>query len=542
VDYKIKFEYKGMGKQAAGIRQRAIKSQQGAGKAASGTGKARDSARSIKTLNSTIQKLIASNKSLENAFKRGSGGGGGGRGSGGGGGGRGSGSSGFGRIGASIPIVGAAIAALGFAISKINQIGNAYIGLAGQQLGDVGTSGGGRSGFGLRGGSGVYKSAEMSAGMKAYAQSTGRFERGAANRDAMNVGAIYGLSSTQVMGQAGTMTRAGLDYGRVAAQGAGVQVGGRSVQSELPALLSGVAGLMEESIRAGINTSNMSQDIGEEIAVMAMMTPGQSVEAAMGSIRNFQGTQSSVARGQMGTMDSMYTAQATRDILMENLADPEYVARLQKNRVISERQATAIGRSGHYQGSYQDLQRTIGDAGAYELLRMTAAETSTPELQNRMVQGLQATYGTSDESRQRVSAIMAGQGSSITAEQLRPAWRIARGDVVSQEGAEARGRSANASRARGVTGSSAGSSRTREIGRENLVFQYGASFAKVSLQMEEAMLTIAHTAAPVAIAGINAVGTATTALSSCLTGLAAKISAATDSSGSFSIWKFMTGE
>ena len=127
MDYKIKFEYKGIGKQAAGIRQKVLQSQKSATtKAGTTANTGRETISSLKTLNSSILKLITSNKELARSI-----GGGGGRrpptsGDGDPASRRGfGGSAGFGRI--------FGMAAIGFAIQKINQIGNAYIQRTSQQ-------------------------------------------------------------------------------------------------------------------------------------------------------------------------------------------------------------------------------------------------------------------------------------------------------------------------------------------------------------------------------------------------------------------------
>jgi hypothetical protein len=72
MDYKINFEYKGIGKQASGMRQKAIQAQKTAEKQGSATAPT-----SNKELISTLHKLIESNKNLASAIKSGGSGGGG---------------------------------------------------------------------------------------------------------------------------------------------------------------------------------------------------------------------------------------------------------------------------------------------------------------------------------------------------------------------------------------------------------------------------------------------------------------------------------
>ena len=73
MDYKIKFEYKGIGKQATQARQKAIQAQKTAEKKPSGG----SSISQNKELVSAINKLVESNKRLEAAVRRSAGMGGG---------------------------------------------------------------------------------------------------------------------------------------------------------------------------------------------------------------------------------------------------------------------------------------------------------------------------------------------------------------------------------------------------------------------------------------------------------------------------------
>jgi hypothetical protein len=157
----------------------------------------------------------------------------------------------IGGIGASLPIVGAGIAALGFTIQKINQIGNAYIELSGQQLRSVGMGG-------FRRGQGIFGATEMGAGMAGFARGTGEF---AANvdpmeariRDPLAIATRYGLPAEQTLRQAGVFRRAGGRIERAAGEAA---AGGR-IQADMPVLLTGMSSILEDAMRSAIDTSEM---------------------------------------------------------------------------------------------------------------------------------------------------------------------------------------------------------------------------------------------------------------------------------------------
>jgi len=493
-DYKIKFEYKGIGKQASGIRQKVLQAQKSAKKDGQASTSSKDvqSINSIKKLDTTIQKLIASNKSLENSIKSQSkmpGRGGGGNLPGGGGTG---GIGGMGRMGASIPILGAAIAAFGFIAKKINDVGNAYIQKAGEQIGNVGVGG-------FRYGRGVYKASEMGAGMKAYGMKSGKFAKGTRpDQTALDVGAIYGLSAQETLGQAGLIKRAGGDYGKIAAQGRG-----SGIQTEIPMLMTGISSIMEESIRNGINTSDMSKDIGKEVSALTMKTSGKSVDAAMNIIKSFSGVKASVSRGQIGTFEGMYATKASRNVLMESLTGKnktDFLERLEKEGSISAEQRKKLSGLGK-DATFADVTKSIGGAGAFFLQKKTSAEAGPAKLLRGTMKEFQKTYGTGSEAMQRASNIYAQQGGTLNQEQFRTAWMTAKGDPVDRA---AEGAKEIRKQARGVEVSKSGINVGRQIQRESFLLRHGEDFAKASVMMERQLLSMAEQTIPAVKTGFSA--------------------------------------
>lgn len=492
-DYKIKFEYKGLGKQAGGIRQKVLQSQKGAKREVPSSG-SRDTQviGSMKALNTTLLKLVASNKSLENAVKKSTGfGGGGGPGRrlpGGGG----SGGAEIGRIGGTLPLVGAAIAALGFSVQKINQIGNAYIEKAGQQVGNVGVAG-------FKRGAGVYNAAQMGAGMKAYAMKSGQFaNKKRPSRSALNIGAAYGMSSQETLGTAGTFARAGADYGTVAAQAAG-----RGIQTDVPSLLTGIGGLLEEAIRAGINTSDMSKDIGKEMTALTLKTSGKSAEAALNIVKSFSGVTTQVGKGKIGNLEGLITTQATQNMLVENLTGKNkasYLDRLSEEGMISDSQRQKLSGLKADTG-IEGVQKAIGVASTFALTKKTARETDKAKMLRKTMTIRKGMFGRSPEAMHRAMNLYSTQGGALTEDQFLAAWKTeSEGEPidVSKQGKRLIGK-----RAKDVEISNAGIAVKRQVKRENLVFKYGASFAKASLAMEEAMIKIANKAAPTAASAIE---------------------------------------
>jgi hypothetical protein len=491
MDYKIKFEYKGIGKQASATRNKVLQAQKNIEKRSAGTGMGE-----IKTLNASINKLIASNKELARTINRnitpGTGAGG--------------------AVGAGVTRAGisgisrggmsglAALGVAGFAIQKINQIGNAYIEKTSQQIGTVGIGG-------FQRGRGVYQAAQMGAGMKSFGMATGRFGGKGVRpgRAALDIGAIYGLSPEEVFGTAGKFRRAGAKYEESAdiAMGAGVQ-------TELPQLLQGMSNILTDAIREGINTSDMSSDMAKNIAMLSRQTPAQSVEAALNIVQGFKGGMQQVAQGKMGGMQQLYTAQAGQQLLMKKLQGPgrgDFIKRLEQEGSISKQQADLMRGMGP-KATFQNLQTQIGGAGAFSLLRKQAAESDPTEILKEVMSIAKKQYGAGAEGFQRFSGVAAAQGWSVSQEQLRAAWNMKELTPDESKAMTARGRGMRRTRAESVEKGKAGLGVQRAITRENLILDYGAKFADTSLAMEKSMMNLARTVAPAASTALNSLASA----------------------------------
>ncbi len=555
MDYKIKFEAKGMGQRSSGIRQRVFQSQKSAvSKAGKTASSGRETISSLRILNSSIMKLIASNKDLAKAVS------GGARGASGGHGGRdfqrrpegrdtgrlnkllrgvssatrgvtGVGA-GIARIGASIPVLGAGIAALGFSIQKINQIGNAYIQQTAQQIGSVGVGG-------FRTGRGVYTGAQLGAGAKAYGMATGQFqtevksvrtsqyrsesqmqgwgqtakeEQRRLNRRAWRnrlvgkgltkspgqIGAIFGLSAEQAYGTAGRLQRAGANYGQAAAVSAGM-----GVQTEIPMLLQGMEEILTSAVREGVNTSDMSKDMAKEISVLTMKTPGKSVEAALNMVRSSQAVQKDVSQGRMKSVQGLFMAKTAQKMLMQGLTganQEEFVKRFNLSGDEAKR-VLALNKGS----SFEDLQRAVPGGGMY-MLKKYMAEMNPALLQRKTMESVSGEFGQSPAGRRAALDFMETTGWSGNRSQwetqLRPE-KLSRIEMSQRLSAQSRGEGILSVREKGVTQGQAGISIARINERQNLILQYGDSFAKASRMMERAMLQTAQKLAGPVTKGLN---------------------------------------
>lgn len=504
MDYNIKFEYKGIGKQASGIRQKVLQAQKKGASAATGVSQAggRETISALRTLNTSIQKLIASNKELTRAGKGAGAGSGAGAGRGG--------AAGIGRMGASIPILGAAIAMLGFTIQKVNQIGNAYIEKMSQQLTTVGIGGSGRRG------QGIYTAAQMGAGMKAYGTATGKFVSGkqGPNQSALDMAAIYGLSPAETLQTAGQFKRAGGNYQQAAYMGAGI-----GIESELSTMMTGMAGILTDAVRDGVNTSDMSKDMARDLSAFVMATPGKSVEAAMNMVKSFSGVKKQVAAGKMGSYQALETTKASQQMLMEKLTGDKgtsYIKKLQEGGYINEKQSERM-QSGLKEGSkFKDLLK-IAPKAAFMLTRKTAAEAGAPQLLQRTMQNIKGKWGKGAEGFQRFTDFARSQDFSLSDANIKTAWDTEKitvpGDVALKGAKGIKGRAAK------VRGGPEGMAAQKYLEMENLLLGAGKKFADTTLEMQTAMLNVARTAAPYAVKGITELGNAAKTMASTINDL-----------------------
>ena len=504
-------------------RQRAIQqSQKMAGQGTGQVGQNRDLVSSIKGLNSSIQKLIASNKSLEASVKASSRGGGGGGGQPGGGGRvpRLGGSAGFGGMGASLPIVGAAVAGIGFAIQKINQIGNAYIDLVSQQAGTVGVGG-------MRGGRrGMYLQTELGAMEKAHRMAGGRFGgTGQAVSDrAVQVGTIFGMGAEEVGRISGQFSRGGANLTRATSVAAGT-----GIETEMPLFLQGMASIMEEAVTQGINSSNLADDLGDQIAMLTRINPTQSVGMATNIVRSLRGVQQQVSGGQIGGLQQFMAYRATGGAINQRLSDParreEYLRDLTSRGLLDQSEvtaatarATAAGRSV----TLEDLNAINPSIGP--TLRREMAGRGTAEVNAGIIEEQKRVMGGGAAGLRRTIALNPGMSINEQA----AAWQ-GMGQRVPQ-GAEAAGAAAIQSRAGAAEGSSALTGIARTAQRQGLVMEHGAAFADVSLKMEQSMISVVRAIAPVAESALPALGNAVVSLSTKITELTTKLQQA-DSAG-----------
>ena len=179
---------------------------------------------------------------------------------------------------------------------------------------------------------------------------------------------------------------------------------------------------LEEAVKKGINTSDMAPDLGKEIASLTMKTETKSVDAALNIIRSFKSVKEQVGRGKITSVEALYTRQATQDILLEKLKDPEYLNRLKNTQAISSRQYESLR---GFKGDYGELQKKVGAGGAEYLTTKMAREVSPTELLNRTFKRIKAQWGTGPEAKQKFSVFAAGQGFALKSEQIETMFKKA---------------------------------------------------------------------------------------------------------------------
>lgn len=503
MDYNINFKYKSGGGTAssgmgaiAGMRQKAIQASTKQG--AVNTLRPDDNARKLIDTNiklsTNILKLNQSVTMLNATIKnRGLSGGGGGGGGGGVAPGP-QGNTGLGSVGAALGYVGVPVALAGFAVQKINQIGNAYIEKVSQQKGTVGVGGFRTERVG------AYLGPEVSAAYKAHRMAGGKFN-GELDSMALKMGTIYGLGAEEVGAQSGAMSRFGKSYSAIA--GTGVAAG---IETELPKFMQAISGELEDAVKNGVNASNMSSDIGEEVARLTQNTRNNSVEMAMNIIGKTRASKESAAKGQIGGMESLMTWKAGQTKLMEQFASEDrgsLVNNLQEQGLITEDEAKKMRTGDINKGgavNEQFIRNTIGQGGYSALVRDQITGMSGAESARLSMKEVQKVWGGGTQAFRQWNAMYPSMGGDMSQNELMTVWKTAQDPKKFDKKV---GEEKLQKKFKEVEGSAPLLGVQKAQMMDELLYKYGSSFASASLKMEKELIKLADTIAGTAIPAIQ---------------------------------------
>jgi len=501
MEYNINFKYKsGGGTASSGMgavtsaRQRAIQASQRSAQV--GTVKPDENSRKLVDSNikltTSILKLNQSVTMLTAVMKnRPVGGGGGGTAPVLGGN---SGNSGLGSVGAALGFVGVPVALAGFAVQKINQIGNAYIEKVSQQKGTVGIGGFRTERVG------AYLGPEVSQAYKAHRMATGKF-KGDIDPLALKMGTIYGLSAEEVGRQSGQMARFGQSYGGIAGIGASA-----GIETELPRFTQAIASELEEAVKKGINASDMTSDIGEEVAKLTANTRTQSVEMALNIIGKTKSTKESAAKGQISGMESLMTWKAGESKLMEQLQGKErnnLISKLEEQGLLEKGEADKLRTGDVSKGgaiNSQYIRQVIGQGGYSSLVRDTISGMSGGESARRSMLEVQKVWGTGTKAFRQWNAMYPSMGGDLEQNEVLAMWKTAQdprkfdkvvgGEKIKKQFAAVE-----------ETAPMLGVQKAQMM--DDLLYKYGNSFATASLKMEKELIRMADALAKTAIPAIE---------------------------------------
>lgn len=491
MDYNINFKYKSGGGTASsgmsavtGMRQKAIQASTKQG--AASTLRPDDNARKLIDTNiklsTNILKLNQSITLLTGVIKN--------RGLGGGGGGGNpistpQGNTGIGSVGAALGYVGVPVALAGFAVQKINQIGNAYIEKVSQQKGTVGVGGFKTERIG------AYLGPEVSAGYKAHRMASGKFT-GDIDKMALKTGTIFGLSAEEVGAQSGAISRYGLSYGSIAGTGAA-----SGIETELPKFMQAIAGELEDAVKNGVNSSDLSGDIGQEMAGLVANTRNNSVEMAMNIVSKTRASKESAAKGQISGMESFMTWKAGQTKLMEQFNTGaergKLLVNLKNQGLITDTEMKKLAEGDIDKGggvSEQFIRQTIGQGGYSSLVRNAITGMSGAESSRLSMKEVQKTWGTGVEAFRQWNAMYPSMGGDLGQNELLTLWKTAQDKkkfdkVIGQEKLE--------KRFKGVETSAPLLGVQKAQMMDDLLYKYGNSFASASLKMEKELIKLADT-------------------------------------------------
>jgi hypothetical protein len=438
-------------------------------------------------LNTSIKAMEKSIKDNTKSKPSGAGGGGGG-GSGTGGG---DSSSGLGAVGSAAGYLGVPIAVAGFAIQKVNQIGNAYIEKVSQQKGTAGIAGmqWGREG--------AYLAPEVAEGVKAHRMASGSF-KGEVDKSAFQVGTIYGESSQTIGEQSGTFARYGASYGDTVKQGLGY-----GIETDLPKLMAGVASEMEDAVKNGVNSSSLSTDIGEEVVSLTAHTQTKSVDMALNMINKFAGTKEAAAMGQVGGINELMSWRAGQDKMIEGLNDTsiakgkkvskkdETIKQWEDQGLITKEQGETL--RGSQNLDMATLRDTVGQSGVAMLTKNTISGMGTAEALRSNITQWQGTFGSGPEGMAKAHALYSQNGGNMDTNQFSAAWMNARNPEMKD--LKSGGDRILKKKYQETEGSAALLGVKKQAQMDNLIYERGAAFAESALAMQKAMIDVADTLA-----------------------------------------------
>jgi hypothetical protein len=330
----------------------------------------------FKSLERAIKDLEKATKNQTKETKRRTGGGSGGRGGipslGG------DAATGISRIGATLPIAGAALAAGGFVMSQVMKIGHAYLAKISEQLGTAGI--GGLQSKNL---AGYYNAAQTGELSKSWRMSAGRYGAGGRFGSALHYGRLYGIGTGEIGQQLGLMDRFGGNAGRKFSAITGM-AGARGIQTDLPVLLRGIASELEDAVRRGVNASELPITMGRSVSNMVGANKGMATtQSALEQYKSYMAGGKAVGEGNVEGIAN------TRMLMAGRSAVKQYMG-----MATNDKRRTAFNAAMKSAGlSDADISGAKLDYGNLNTLAMLLAEHNDPLLQENYEKWVLNTFG-----------------------------------------------------------------------------------------------------------------------------------------------------
>jgi len=240
---------------------------------------------------------------------------------------------GAGGMGSSIPVAGAAIAAFGYAMSKVIQVGQANLAKRMEQAQTAGVAGFQTSGRQLD----IFSAGEFGQYLKERRMQSGSFDTGGVGGSEYGRGtdvtkakqmsfqsmALFGTSPAEMGKTVGTLDVLTGGKGEVGLNEIitnlytkkGGKVQGPGTQE--PFILKAITDKMQEAVTAGVIDSNLAKDMAREYSQMASMAgPGQS-RFVLEAQKSMMNVQTSVAKGELGGLSGFHMRMITRNLIGE---------------------------------------------------------------------------------------------------------------------------------------------------------------------------------------------------------------------------------
>jgi hypothetical protein len=388
---------------------------------------------------------------------------------------------GIGGIGASVPIVGAFVGALGYITQQVMRVGRANIEKRMEQMSTAGITGGV-----LRDSlSQTMSIAQSGQYLRERAISAGRYAQGRpwqyqeGPTAAMLYGSTFGQAPQEVARTVGLLDVSTGGQGERAFERIADQLVSGGVETEMPAVIGAITDVMEEAVREGVNNSDMASDMAKEVSLLTAGASNRQARAALQTIQNMMTVQKSVAGGEFSSVAQYRMYRSAEKMLSRKGVQEKLI------------------QSGYFteQTDFENLDYTQKRVAVQYLSQQRAGDVREQYVRD-IVQSLGG-EGEKEERMRRFHVLAQDLGLSKDVEESRRLFTMAEGGGTQQP---VEGAAMGEFRQRGITDASQAQAMQNRL--DALVLSQDAA-GEAYVEINNSLIALAETAGPKANATLS---------------------------------------